>query len=66
MTSYLPDRMPAGKLDRETPRVAARIDGGRGFLFVNNYQKDHPLPEQKEFQVESRSPRGPSRYPANR
>jgi len=52
MTSYLPKQMPAGKLDVETPRVAVRADGRSGFIFVNNYQKDHPLPERKDFQVQ--------------
>jgi len=56
MTSYLPEQMPASKGDIETPRVAARVGGGRGFLFINNYQKDHPLPEHKEFQVELKLP----------
>lgn len=51
MTSYFPDRMPAAKTDRETPRVALRGDGHSGFLFLNNYQKDHPLPDHRDFQV---------------
>lgn len=52
MTSYLPARTPASKLDLETPRVAVRADSHSGFIFVNNYQKDHPLPERKNFQVQ--------------
>jgi hypothetical protein len=58
MASYLPERMPAGRLDRETPRVAARANGGRAFIFLNNYQKDHPLAEWKDFQVELKLPSG--------
>jgi hypothetical protein len=56
MTSYLPEQMPAGKLDRDTPRVAARAGGGRGFLFLNNYQRAHALPEHTDFQVELKLP----------
>jgi beta-galactosidase len=52
MTAYFPDRMPTGRLDRETPRVAVRSDSKSGFVFLNNYQKDHPLPVQKAVQVE--------------
>ncbi|HUB81525.1 MAG TPA: beta-galactosidase [Bryobacteraceae bacterium] len=52
MPSYLPDRLPSGKLDTATPRVAARAGSGRAFLFLNNYQKDHPLPDHPDFQVE--------------
>lgn len=52
MTSYFPAKMPSGKTDVDTPRVAVRSAGGSGFLFLNNYQKDHPLPERKDFQVQ--------------
>src|ERR1039457_3684083 len=43
MTAYFPSRMPTGKQDRETPRVAVRSDSQSGFIFLNNYQKDHAL-----------------------
>ncbi len=52
MTAYFPEKAPAGKLDRETPRVGVRSDSRRGFIFLNNYQKDHPLPERKDFRVQ--------------
>src|ERR1035438_382417 len=52
MTAYFPTEMPTGKLDRETPRVAVRSDAQSGFVFLNNYQKDHPLPRQTGFQVQ--------------
>ena len=52
MTAYFPARTPAGKLDRDTPRLAVRANSKSGFIFVNNYQKDHPLPERKDFQVQ--------------
>jgi beta-galactosidase len=51
MTPYFPDKMPEGKSDTETPRVAARLKDNHGFLFINNYQRLYPLPERKQFQV---------------
>jgi hypothetical protein len=52
MTAYFPEQMPRGKHDRETPRVAVRAGAGGGFVFFSNYQKDHPLPARKDFQVQ--------------
>jgi hypothetical protein len=52
MAAYFPSKMPASKQDRDTPRAAVRSDSHRGFIFLNNYQKDHPLPVQKAVQVE--------------
>jgi beta-galactosidase len=52
MTAYFPDQSPNGKQDTETPRVAVRSDSRSGFIFVNNYQKDHPLPERTDFRVQ--------------
>ena len=51
MTSYLPGLAPVSKADTGTPRVAARIEKDRGFIFVNNYQRTYPLSEKKRFQV---------------
>jgi hypothetical protein len=51
MTSYFPEQMPESKRDTLTPRVAARIHDDRGFIFVNNYERNYPLPEHKNFQV---------------
>ena len=52
MTAYFPDQSPNGKQDTETPRVAVRSDSRSGFIFINNYQKDHPLPERTDFRVQ--------------
>jgi hypothetical protein len=52
MAAYFPSQMPTGKQDTTTPRVALRSDSRSGFIFLNNYQKDHPLPVQKAVQVE--------------
>jgi beta-galactosidase len=51
MASYLPEKTPRSKSDTSTPRVAARIEKDRGFLFINNYQRSHPLPERRDLQV---------------
>jgi hypothetical protein len=63
MTAYFPARTPSARLDRETPRVAVRAGATGGFLFLNNYQKDHPLPEQKDFQVQVRLSTGAVKVP---
>ena len=54
MTPYFPNQMPSAKTDADTPRVAARLEGDHGFLFINNYQRLYPLPERKRFQVSLR------------
>jgi beta-galactosidase len=63
MTSYFPDRMPASKNDTATPRVAARFEKNRGFVFINNYQRNYPLPARKHFQVRLRTTAGEMRVP---
>ncbi|MEI9974254.1 MAG: hypothetical protein WDO73_20710 [Ignavibacteriota bacterium] len=56
MAAFFPPKMPAGKDDTETPRLAVRADAKGGFIFLNNYQKDHPLPSHANFQVEVKLP----------
>jgi hypothetical protein len=51
MAAYFPESMPTGKADGETPRVAVRSDSQSGFIFINNYQKDHPLAAKPAVQV---------------
>jgi len=63
MTPYFPEKMPASKNDTATPRVAARMQGDRGFLFINNYQRLHPLPERAGFQVKIETSSGPIEIP---
>jgi hypothetical protein len=52
MTSYFPERMPKSKQDTSIPRVAARLENDHGFIFLNNHERAHGLPERKNFQVE--------------
>ncbi|MFI5096479.1 MAG: beta-galactosidase [Candidatus Acidiferrales bacterium] len=63
MTPYFPDRMPASKNDTATPRVTARFEKNRGFVFINNYQRNYPLPARKEFQVRIKTTAGEMRVP---
>src|ERR1035438_9632034 len=51
MAAYLPKTLPTRKLDVDTPRVAVRSDSKSGYIFINNYQKDLPLPAHRDFQV---------------
>jgi beta-galactosidase len=58
MTSYFPDRMPESKRDIQTPRVAARIQDGHGYIFLNNYERTYHLPEHRNFQIKLELPSG--------
>ena len=58
MTSYFADPMPASKNDSSTPRVAARIQGDHGFIFLNNHARTYPLPARNNFQVKVQLPSG--------
>jgi hypothetical protein len=57
MPAYFPAEMPKSRDDTTTPRVVARADGARGFIFFNNYQRNHPLAEQRDFQISLRLPK---------
>ena len=59
MPAYFASPAPRDSLDRSTPRAAARLDAkGRGFIFINNYQRNHPLGEKPGFRVLLRLPAG--------
>jgi hypothetical protein len=58
MTSYFPLQIPSSLHDTRTPRAAARMRGDQGFVFINNYQRNYPLPEHKNFQVRLTLPSG--------
>ncbi len=72
LAAVMPDRRPASIDDRQTVRWAARTDGRRGFLFVNNYQHLDPLPAHDHAQFQLRLaggvlaiPTRPIRIPSN-
>jgi beta-galactosidase len=49
--AYFPQRTPKNLRDTQTARVSARVQSDRGFLFINNYERNYPLAEHKNFQV---------------
>jgi beta-galactosidase len=51
MPAYFPKKMPASLRDVSTPRVSARVERDRGFISINNYQRNYPMPAHKDFQV---------------
>jgi beta-galactosidase len=63
MTAYFPDRTPAGRSDTATPRVAARFARDHGFVFINNYQRNYPLPAREKFQVRLKTAAGEMTVP---
>jgi beta-galactosidase len=64
MTAYFPDVTPANRNDTATPRVAARFQADHGFVFINNYQKNYPLPARKNFQVQLKTVSGEMYVPS--
>ncbi len=65
MAAYFPTPAPKNRDDVATPRVAARLDdeGRRGFIFINNYQRNHPLGDKTDFQVALKLPAGVLQIP---
>jgi beta-galactosidase len=57
MVAFLPDQTPKGASDSDTVRSAARTDGDGGFLFVNNYVHNLPMPERKAVAFRIRLPK---------
>ncbi len=51
-----PTPRPAGPEDTSILRASARIDGQRGFLFVNNYIREREAPSRPGTQFEVRVP----------
>jgi hypothetical protein len=63
MAAYFPAQTPKNRDDVSTPRVTLRTDGTGGFLFINNYQRLHPLGPKPDFQVALNLPSGPLQIP---
>ncbi|MGA3159997.1 MAG: beta-galactosidase [Terracidiphilus sp.] len=51
-----PDRQPSGPGDFSILRASIRMNGQRGFLFVNNYIREQELPSRSGAQFEVRVP----------
>src|SRR5258708_1492829 len=46
----MPDQRPHGREDFDKLRWSVRSDGRSGFVFVNNYQRGHPMPARADGQ----------------
>jgi beta-galactosidase len=57
MVAFLPEQTPQDAADSGTLRSAARTDGEGGFLFVNNYVHNLPMPERKGIAFHIRLPK---------
>ncbi|HEY7617686.1 MAG TPA: hypothetical protein VH744_12845, partial [Terriglobales bacterium] len=71
MVAMPPQSVPKGPEDTSTLRLAARVQGDHGFVFVNNYLRLYPLPERQDFQIRLKLPtetlavpRNPTNIPA--
>jgi hypothetical protein len=64
MQMTLPNTVPVSIYDRRTPRLAARTDGKRGFVFINNYVRNYPLPEHSALKIELKLPSETLRFPS--
>lgn len=53
MVAILPEHTPSGAQDSETLRSVVRTDGDGGFIFINNYVHNLPMPTRNSvaFQV---------------
>ena len=65
MEMILADPQPASIYDRQTLRLAVRTDGHRGFIFINNYQQNCPLPDHRASRVELKLASEILRIPSN-
>jgi len=63
MTVHPPDRQPANPADFSVPRAAVRSRGDSGFIFVNNYVRNYPMPARSGVQFEISLPHGTLRVP---
>lgn len=63
MESVLPEGATLDPADRSRLRIALRGAGDRGFLFINNHVRHHPLPDAAAVQVRIESSQGPIDVP---
>jgi beta-galactosidase len=57
MGAFLPEQKPKGAGDSEVLRSAVRTDGESGFLFINNYAHNLPMPDRKDVSFRIRLPK---------
>ncbi len=56
MTVHAPAVLPKDPSDTTVVRVSARSSGNHGFIFLNNYLRNYPMPERKAFQIAIKLP----------
>jgi beta-galactosidase len=65
MQVHAPELSPKGPSDLTVTRASVRTKGDSGFLFVNNYVRDYPMPARTSVQFEIRIPGGVLRVPSH-
>ncbi|MFZ1130442.1 MAG: beta-galactosidase [Terriglobales bacterium] len=65
MTAFLPEQLPASPADSATLRSAVRTDGDGGFVFLNNYVHNLPMPDKKGITFQIRLPKETVALPRN-
>jgi beta-galactosidase len=65
MFAIPPEHIPSGAQDSETVRSAVRTDGDGGFIFINNYVHNLPMPERKSVAFQIRLPKETVALPRN-
>ena len=63
MPATMPDVQPENKSDTNILRWSVRSDGNYGYVFVNNYERLHSLPEKKNVQFKLNLPGGEIVFP---
>jgi beta-galactosidase len=63
MVAFLPEQRPKGAADATALRSAVRTDGDGGFLFVNNYVHNLPMPERNGVVFQIRLPQATVQLP---
>ncbi len=64
MPAFAPANHVRDAADTSDPRVAVRTDGSAGFVFVNNYVRQLPMPAKPNFQTHIKLPGGEITLPA--
>ncbi|HVU18494.1 MAG TPA: beta-galactosidase [Candidatus Didemnitutus sp.] len=63
MPATMPDVRPGGPDDHSTLRWTVRSDGKSGYVFVNNYERGHPMPVKPGVQFAIGLPGGTLTFP---
>ena len=63
MVAFLPEQTPTAAADAATLRSSVRTDGDAGFLFVNDYVHNLPMPERKDVVFQIRLPNSTVQLP---